>query len=168
MSKQTLKNGKNVFHCKKTNRKRVVTHNEEPSKTDGSFKKQCDAKEIIHKFKTTGHVSHIREQQGQFLDVSDVTDLHTSLITVQKAKDEFYSLPANIRKKFNNSMEDYYSFLANSDNDAEAVELGLKSWTPEAEKAIEARKKEKKDGKNNSTNKTSNQNSKDDTESSDN
>ena len=50
-----------------------------------------------------------------------------------QAQADFMDLPAKIRQRFNNSPAELISFLQNSDNFDEAVELGLmeKIKTPE-------------------------------------
>lgn len=106
--------------------KRVCTVNLEKSKTDGSFKEECDTNNIIAKFNKTGQLTHIAKRQGNYADVSEITDLHTAFIHVKEAKETFQELPAILRKKFNNSPTEFIAFLEDPKNDEEAVQLGLK------------------------------------------
>ena len=149
---------KKIYIDPSSGRRKVVTLNTLPSKTDGSFKKQCDAKEIVHKFATTGQVSHLAKKPGQYQDVSHVQDLHASLIQVQRAKTEFMSQPAKIRAMFDNDMEKFYAFLTDPSQNEKAVELGLKTWTPEAEQVLKT--KETKNGTSKKTDSSDNNGSK--------
>lgn len=107
--------------------KRVHTVNAEPSKTDQQWKKSCDVNEIVTKYKRTGQLSHVRSQQPVYQDVSQITDLLTSLTQVQKAKDAFLTVPAELRKKLDNDPVNFIEYLNNPDNDVEAQKYGLKT-----------------------------------------
>ena len=149
MKNETIKKGtKTITICGKTGKRRVTTNSHGNSLTDQSFKEQCKASNIIDKFKKTGQVSHLAKNQGAYFDSSTVPDLHGAMLQVQAAKNEFMQVPAKIRQKFHNKMENYHAFLSDPANDVEAVKLGLKSWSPEVEKKILAAK-EAKDGQNN-------------------
>lgn len=152
--------------------KRVVTVNEEASKTDQQWKENCDANHIIEKFHKTGQITHLAKKEGTYADVSHVQDLHSSLIQVEKARSEFYSLPAALRKRFNNSMLEYVKFIEDPKNDELAIELGLKvspeitdnasgetlgqKAKPSAEKKPKAKKEVRNDEKNTKVDSTDN------------
>jgi hypothetical protein len=115
-----------VYKCPKTGRRKVFTINNEPSKTDPSFADECDANHIMQKFQQTGQITHVTKTPGQYLDVSYAQDLHESMIQVQAAKEEFSSLPAKVRSRFNHDMRAYVDFMMDPKNDEEAIDLGLK------------------------------------------
>ena len=106
--------------------KRVATINTLPSKTDQSFKDECDVNNIIAKFNKTGQISHLTKRQGQYADVANIPDLHTASIQVQEAGQAFKDLPAILRKKFNHDPINMIEYLQDPANDEEAVKLGLK------------------------------------------
>ena len=106
---------------------RVTTKNIEPSRTDTSFKAQCDVNNIISKWKKTGQINHLNTNQGQYADYSDLPDLQTALTTVIQATKTFEQLPANVRKYFSNDPVEMYNFLQDPQNDSEAIRLGLKT-----------------------------------------
>jgi len=139
---------KHIYQCQKTGRKKVFTVNNDVSKTDGSFKKMCDAKEIVNKFRTTGLVTHVAKKQGTYADVSQVPDLHQSMTVIKEAESEFMQLPAKIRKKFDNDMTKYYNFIMDPNNDEEAVKLGLKSYSKEAEEQLKAEAERQQEARN--------------------
>lgn len=117
---------KKVEICPETGRRRVYTENTQPSKTDQQWKKECDANHILKKFATTGQFTHTAKNPGIYQDCSEIKDLHGSLVQVKSAEYEFRNLPAHIRKRFNNSMLDYVTFIQDPSKNEEAIALGLK------------------------------------------
>lgn len=110
---------------RKNGSKRVVTINTEPSKTDQSFKSDCDIQEIIAKFRKTGQVTHLNKKQGIYADVSQIPDLLGATMIVQDASEKFSSLPSGVRDKFNNDPINMIQWLNNPDNQDEGIKLGL-------------------------------------------
>ena len=123
------------FEIRKNGTLRVFTINNEISKADQSAKKECDVNHIVKKYKTTGLITHLRDGQGSYLDLSEVGDLSNSLNIVASAQQKFDQLPAELRKRFGNSPVQLVEFLSNSENDLEAVKLGLKV-IPEKETSL--------------------------------
>lgn len=60
-----------------------------------------------------------------FQDISEFEGLEDARIKVQKANDDFMSLPADLRSRFHNDPVELVAFLADGNNRKEAVELGL-------------------------------------------
>lgn len=104
---------------------RVCQYNDEPTLTIQSEKDACDIDKIVSKFKTTGLMTNVRQDTPQYGDFSEVTDYQTALIRIQEADEAFMTLPAAIRKRFDNDPGKLIQFLENSENRAEALELGL-------------------------------------------
>lgn len=105
--------------------KSVSTINLEPSLTDQQWKDDSDPNHIIEKYKRTGQLTYVNKIQGKFADVTSIQDLHSGILSVQKAKDDFLHLSSDIRSRFNNSVIELVQFLNNPANEAEAIELGL-------------------------------------------
>lgn len=118
------------IEIRKNGTKRVYTTNSQVSKTEQQFAKECDVNEIMRKFMKTGQVTHLAKHQGQFVDVSEIPDLHTAMIQVAAAQQTFDLLPAELRKRFGNSPVNMVEFLQDPSNDDEAVKLGLKVRKP--------------------------------------
>jgi phage internal scaffolding protein len=125
---------KKIYIDKETGKRKVVTINDLPSKTDKSWKDACDASKIVHRMQQTGICSHLAAGQGNYLDVSEVPDLIGALNQVQSATNAFMSLPAKIRARFENNMVKYVEFLQDPANVEEAIELGLMEVTKKADK----------------------------------
>lgn len=110
---------------RKNGSKRILTVNQEPSKTDQQWKEDCDVNNIIRKFLKTGQINHLNHKQGSYADVSEIPDLLEATMQIQQASDLFSDLPSQVRKRFNNSPLDMIDFLKNPENFEEAQELGL-------------------------------------------
>lgn len=97
---------------------------EEPSLAQQHFKDECDINTILERFNITGLLpeSPLSPRYGDF---SGIGDYHTAMNRVMAAKDEFMSLPAQIRSRFNNDPAQLIEFLQNESNRPEAEELGL-------------------------------------------
>lgn len=103
---------------------RVSVETRGPSKTKQAFKDECDINNILRKFQKTGLLEHAREHKGQYGDFAEV-DFHQAMNTVRAAEAMFLSVPANIRKKFNNDPGEFLQFVNNEKNREEMYELGL-------------------------------------------
>ena len=97
---------------------------EEPSLAQQHFKDECDINNILRQFNITGLLPEA-PLSPRYGDFSGIGDYHTALNRVMAAKEEFMTLPAQIRARFNNDPANLIEFLENSDNRAEAEELGL-------------------------------------------
>lgn len=104
---------------------RVATVNHEPSKTIQSEKDSCDINKILAKFKSTGLMTNVRQDKPLYGDFTNVVDYQTAVIQAQAAEESFMSLPAALRKRFNNDPGELIAFVENSENRSEAIKLGL-------------------------------------------
>lgn len=122
---------KETFRTVVTKRKngsvRVQYFSEAPSKTDQSFKQDCDVNNIMARFIKTGQVNHLAKGTAAYHDVSEVPDLDEALNIVAKAQEAFDALPATVRRRFGNSPTEMVNFLVDPKNAQEAHNLGLLS-----------------------------------------
>lgn len=105
------------------------------SQTKQEFKEECDINEIIRRWTKTGQLPPPRGIP-QYGDFSNVTDYTAAMRSIESADEAFSELPAYMRSRFNNNAGELLDFLADSDNTAEAIELGLipaPGQTPRAE-----------------------------------
>ena len=105
-------------------------HCEDASLTQQHFKDECDINNILRQFNITGILpeSSISPRYGDF---TGVVDYHSALNQVIAAEDEFMSLPATLRARFENDPAQLIEFLNNPENLNEAVSLGLVEKKPE-------------------------------------
>lgn len=118
---------------------------EDASLTQQHQKDQSDINYIIDQFNVTGilPVSPVTSQYGDF---TGVKDYQSALNAVMAMEDEFLSLPANLRARFENDPENLMNFLSNTENREEAVKLGLIDPIQQAEIASSNEDKTPLDG----------------------
>lgn len=100
-----------------------------PSRTQQSFKSECDINQIMKRFKRVNNGdflnSYSQAQGGRFDDFSDVSDYRTALDRVKRADEAFGALPSNLRKRFNHDSGAFLDFCLNPENVDEMCSLGL-------------------------------------------
>lgn len=114
-----------------------------PSLTDQSQAKLTDVNVIMDRYTKTGQLTHLRQQQGIFEDVSQIQGLHEAFEAVEFAKDSFNSLPAKIRAHLGNDPTKLVGFMTDPKNQDVLMEYGLikKSAAFEAAQTAKAEKK---------------------------
>lgn len=106
-----------------------------PSKTQQSFKEECDINEIVRRFGITGQLpeNYRAPVSGDFTGISDY---HSALNAVIAADAEFMKLDASIRERFNNDPAALIEFIENKDNIDEARKLGIVDKIPEVTRDV--------------------------------
>jgi len=107
-------------------RGRFVEPNDKPSMTKQSFKQECDINHIMAKYLATGMIP-AGTSVGRYGDFSAATDYLDAQLTIKNARDQFASLPAKVRERFNNDPFQMLEWIGDKDNLDEANELGLLS-----------------------------------------
>lgn len=102
------------------------------ARTKQSFKDECDINRIMAKFIRTGAVDHVNLHGPQYGYASSVT-FHEAMNIVRRGEEMFADLPANIRKRFHHSPEEFLVFIQDVKNQEEAVKLGLSTAPKVAE-----------------------------------
>lgn len=97
---------------------------EEPTRTDDSFKEQSDINYIVKTFGVQAAIP-----QGfvapVYADVSEVPDYKESLDFVRSSAQEFMKLPFKLRERFSHNPGHLIEFVSDPANRLEAVKLGL-------------------------------------------
>jgi len=106
-------------------RERVQIVFNDESLTKQAFKEDSDINHIFKKWKKDGILNHVNRYQGRYEDVSDYQSYEDSLNTIARAEEAFGSLPALVRKRFDNDPGQFLEFVENPANFSEMVELGL-------------------------------------------
>lgn len=88
-----------------------------------SLKDEVDINKIMEKIAKGQMMENLKE--GIFEDISEYNGLEEAFIKVQNAKEDFMTLPAEIREKFDNDPVELINFLENAENRAEAEKLGI-------------------------------------------
>jgi len=104
---------------------------EEPTLAQQQFKAECDINNILKQFNVTGLLPQ-KAVSPRYGDFSGIMDYHSALNAVIDAEDEFMTLPADLRKRFDHDPAALVEFLADENNRDEAVKLGLVDPSPAA------------------------------------
>lgn len=110
---------------------RVATQFPDETKTDQSFKDECDVNNIIAKFKKTGQLTHLAKRPGVYADISEITDLLDMTNKVKEAQDAFDALPSQLRKKLDNDPAKFIDYVNDPKNNEELVSFGIKIARPQ-------------------------------------
>lgn len=97
--------------------------NDEPSLTKQSFKAEADINTIVSRYLKGGALPQ-GERKAQFGDFVGL-DYREMQTTIALGNEMFAELPADVRRRFSNEPSQLMEFLANPQNEAEAVKLGL-------------------------------------------
>jgi len=97
---------------------------EDASLTQQHQKDQADINYIIDQFNVTG-ILPTAPVSPQYGDFTGISDYQSALNAVIDAQDEFMSLSATVRARFDNDPANLINFLNNDENRQEAIELGL-------------------------------------------
>ena len=109
------------------------------SKTKQSFAKEANINNIMAQYVKTGVLPQ-GQRKPMFGDFSSGEELQSIMDRVVSAELQFSSLPSDLRNRFNNSAVSLLDYLADPQNEAEAIELGLlpgEDIEPPAEPAAE-------------------------------
>lgn len=97
------------------------------------FIAECDVNNIVAKYKRDGVIHHVTKARERFGDFSQYAGLADTYAPVLQANSAFELLPAELRSKFDNSVEGFLRFIDDPDNFQECVSLGIYDALPKAE-----------------------------------
>jgi phage internal scaffolding protein len=110
---------------------------EDATRTQQHFKDETDINNILRQFNITGQLPK-KALTPQYGDFTGISDYHGALNAVIAAEDEFMTLPATLRARFNNDPSELIQFLSNSENKDEAQKLGLVNKTEASAPILES------------------------------
>lgn len=89
------------------------------------FKDECDINWLMARMAPEAIMESFRQRQGTYGDFSDVIDYMDAKNEVVKAESAFDSLPAKLRKMFDNNVSKFLEYVTDPSNTEEAIQLGL-------------------------------------------
>ncbi len=89
------------------------------------FKAECDINNILKKYIKTGMITHVRENTGRFVDVSETGTYHEAVQRVRDTQKFFLGLPVSVRQKFDNDTSLFLDFILDPENESEIRLMGL-------------------------------------------
>lgn len=120
-----LPNARQTIMTRDNGSRRVVSLTPDKSRTKQSERDATNINKIVAKYRKTGLIEHVAKHQGVYMDVSNITDLQDAMHKVQAAEEAFMSLPANIRKHFDNDPARFVDEVQDPARAEEMQELGL-------------------------------------------
>lgn len=88
-----------------------------PSLTRQEFAAECDINNLMAQFEKTGiFPGSLNNAEPKYLDVSNVPDLQLAHNILQEATASFMSLPATVRRDFDNDPLKFIEFAENPEN----------------------------------------------------
>lgn len=99
-------------------------HCKDESLTEQEHLEECDINYIAERFMKTGMAPQV-VNMPTYGDFSGIFDFQTAMNVITQAKQEFMSLPAKIRTRFNNDPQELVAFFEDPTNKDEAIRLGF-------------------------------------------
>lgn len=97
---------------------------EDESLTEQDHLEETDINYIADRFMKTGMAPQVLNMPS-YGEFAGVFDFQSAMNLINEAKQEFMSLPAKLRSRFNNDPQELITFLENDENREEAIRLGL-------------------------------------------
>jgi len=98
---------------------------QDETRTRQEFAEECDINTIIDRF-GIGENPIGDHKWVTDVDIADApSDYQSVMNQLNEARDQFMSLPARIRSRFNNSPHEFVSFVSDAENLPEMVSMGL-------------------------------------------
>lgn len=96
----------------------------EPTLTQQHQAKETDINYIVQQFGVTGQLPQSLNMPT-YADFDAVFDYQTAMNAIIQANQEFMTLPAEVRKQFNNSPAEFLDFIDNNPDPQKLVDLGI-------------------------------------------
>lgn len=84
--------------------------------TKQSFKDSTDINKILARAARGESISHLQRHGAVYADFSDIADLMHAYDRLEKGKQIFAELPAEVRKEFNQSPFEFFTFVNDPEN----------------------------------------------------
>ena len=114
-----------LYPAENQRRKVTLACDPDSNMTEQCHAEECDIRNILRKYKTTGVINHVNKHQGTYGDFTGSAGLKEALDQVGEAYDMFESVPSHIREKFANDAGKFIDFMNDENNAEEIRALGL-------------------------------------------
>ncbi|QCQ84646.1 internal scaffolding protein [Blackfly microvirus SF02] len=105
--------------------------------TRQEFRDECDINVLMATYERNGMPPPPSAGTAQFLDVSDVPDLPRAIALMEAAEAAFMTLPAKVRREFDNSAVSFVEYAGDPSNLSQMREWGLAPPAPVADAVSE-------------------------------
>lgn len=97
-----------------------------PSLTRQEFSEECDINVIMAQYEKTGVISHVNQREPMYVDYTMIPDdLMGTMAQLKLGEEAFMSLPASVRKEFDNNALNFVEFASDPENLDQMREWGL-------------------------------------------
>lgn len=110
----------------------------EEGMTRQEFADECNINVLMAQYERTGVISHVNQRQPMFVDVSDVPDLARAIAIVEEGEKSFMTLPASVRREFDNDPVKFLEFCQDPASLSKLREWGLAPPEKVVEPSLEA------------------------------
>lgn len=116
-----------AYSAANPNRLEVLADTDGPSMCRQEFAEECDINKIMARYEKTGQLpANLQSREPVYLDYTAIPDnLQEALRVMMTAEDQFMSLPAIVRKEFDNDPLRFVEYAENGDNLERMREWGL-------------------------------------------
>lgn len=104
----------------------------EPSLTRQEFAEECDINTIMERYEASGAITHVNTSNPVYMDVTELPDLRGAMDAMREASLAFYSLPAKVRREFDNDPQAFVDFAQAPENLEQ-----MRTWGLAPEAAVE-------------------------------
>lgn len=98
----------------------------DPTLAQQQFKEECDINTIVARFHLTGEVPQLTTLPT-YDNYEGIFDFQTAMNAVRAGQEQFMTLPAQLRARFNNDPQQFHDFCLDGENLPEIQKLGLLS-----------------------------------------
>lgn len=111
----------------------------EPSKTRQDMQEECDVNALMARYDKAGVWPNDNAAEPRYLDCSEVPDFRSAMDFMIEADKAFMSLPATVRREFDNNSADFVDYATDPANVGQMREWGLAppEKTPDAPMRVE-------------------------------
>ena len=88
----------------------------EGGRTRQEFADECDINVLLARYEKTGVLNHYASVEPVYMDLSEVPDLQESLLVMREAERAFMTLPAIVRREFDNDAVKFLQYAQNPEN----------------------------------------------------
>lgn len=99
------------------------------SLTRQEFADECDINNIMARYENSGMLSHLQapNREPMYVDAWEIPDFRSAMDMMNVANAAFMSLPASVRREFDNDPALFVEFVENRHSDEKAT-AKLKEW----------------------------------------
>lgn len=113
---------------------RIVANTEGPSMTRQEFADECDVNMLMARYEKTGVFPFPDGNASpRYLDLSDIPDFQTAMQVMIDANAAFMSLPATVRREFDNDPAKFVDYASDPEHLEQLREWGLAPPAPAVE-----------------------------------